>query len=252
MDTDAYLNRINYSGPLVPTAATLASVHRAHLLTVPFENLDIHMRRPLTLDVNAFFEKIVRRRRGGFCYELNGLFAELLRTLGFEVSLLSARVIDKGHTGPEFDHLTLVVELAERWLADVGFGDSFLEPLRLDHPGEQVQGNRACRLTHSEDEWTMSRRTSDSVWRPCYHFTLRPRRLEEFAGMFNYHQTSPDSIFTGDRLCSLATEDGRTTISGSRFIITHGNERQVRVLEDEADYERALREHFGVDLIRTA
>src|SRR6187397_3354830 len=108
MDFQSYLQRINYRGEQTPTAATLRELHRAHLLTVPFENLDIHLGRPIVLEQGALFDKIVRRRRGGFCYELNGLFAALLYKLGFDVTMLSAGVARAdGSYGPEFDHLTL-------------------------------------------------------------------------------------------------------------------------------------------------
>src|SRR3984893_16188417 len=152
MDIRAYLKRINYKGPVAPSAETLRLLQVAHLCTVPFENLSIHSGEPIVLDDQALFEKIIRRRRGGFCYELNGLFAALLRTLGFDVTMLSARVAnDEGVFGPDFDHMTLQASLADPWLVDVGFGDSFLEPLRLDEESEQVQGSRAYRIDR-EDE----------------------------------------------------------------------------------------------------
>ena len=111
MDIHAYLSRIGYRGTLEPSAATLHALQQAHLLAVPFENLDIHLGRPIVLDQTALFDKIVARRRGGFCYELNGLFAVLLRELGFEVTLLSAGVARaSGGFGPEYDHLTLLVD----------------------------------------------------------------------------------------------------------------------------------------------
>ena len=133
MDASAYLQRINYVGPLAPSAETLRQLHLAHLLSVPFENLSIHRREPIVLDDAALFEKIVRLQRGGFCYELNGVFAALLRSLGFKVTMLSAEVANgKGEFGPPFDHMTLMVTLEDRWLADVGFGDSFREPLRSE------------------------------------------------------------------------------------------------------------------------
>src|SRR5215213_9188134 len=110
MDVQAYLRRINYRGEFAPTAAALRELHRAHLLAVPFENLDIHLGRPIVLEQQALFDKIVTRWRGGFCYELNGLFALLLRDLGFNVTLLAAGVARAdGSFGPEFDHLTLLV-----------------------------------------------------------------------------------------------------------------------------------------------
>src|SRR5215204_4139344 len=156
LDTKAYLERINYSGPLEPTAETLRRLQLAHLLAVPFENLSIRAGEPIVLDDEALFDKVVARRRGGFCYELNGLFAALLRALGFEVEMLSAAVWgDARGFGREFDHMALLVKLEERWLADVGFGESFVEPLRLDERGEQAQGARAFRIDREGDRLTL-------------------------------------------------------------------------------------------------
>ena len=107
MDVDAYLRRIGYCGSPRPTIGTLRALHVAHLATVPFENLSIHLGEPIVLDVEALFEKIVTRRRGGFCYELNGLFGAMLQALGFDATMLSAVVIGaSGEFGPEFDHMT--------------------------------------------------------------------------------------------------------------------------------------------------
>ena len=136
MDIDAYLDRINYHGSRAVNSETLRELQVAHLLAVPFENLSIHAHEPIVLDDEALFTKIVTKRRGGFCYEANGLFAALLRELGFDVVMLSAGVANaEGGFGPDFDHMALMVTLDERWLVDVGFGDSFREPLLLDERG---------------------------------------------------------------------------------------------------------------------
>src|SRR6202165_5245282 len=148
MDVKAYLQRIDYQGSLTPDIDLLRSLHRAHLFTVPFENLDIHLGREIVCDESRILRKIVNEKRAGFCYELNGAFAALLRAIGFRVTLLSCRVARQdGSYGPEFDHLTLRVDLEEPWLADVGFGDCFLEPLRLGSRLEQEQTGRVYRLT---------------------------------------------------------------------------------------------------------
>jgi N-hydroxyarylamine O-acetyltransferase len=249
IDVGAYLKRIGYAGSLRPTPDTLRALHRSHLMTVPFENLDIHLGRAIILDEEALFEKIVRRRRGGFCYELNGLFASLLRELGFDVTLLSAGVArSSGGSGPEFDHLALLVKFQERWLADVGFGDSFIEPLRLDDPGEQLQQGSAYRITRSDGFRRLSRREGESMWHDLYRFTLLPHKLEDFNGMCDYHQTSPQSHFTRSRICSLATEEGRISLTDTQLIRTTGKERQEQSLSSAEEYDRMLRNHFGITI----
>ena len=249
MNISAYLQRLSYTGPITPTAETLRALHLSHLLTIPFENLDIHLGRPIVPDEVAFFRKIVTEQRGGFCYELNGLFAALLQALGFDVTLLSARVAgEDGSFGPEFDHLTVLVQLEERWLADVGFGDSFREPLRLDEPGEQVQVGGSYRLSQEGEAWIYSSRDEDNVWQPEYRFSLQPRQLADFAPMCHYQQTSPQSHFTQKRICSLATPDGRLTLSDFRLIVTRHGRREEQGIADQAAYEAVLRDYFGITL----
>jgi N-hydroxyarylamine O-acetyltransferase len=269
MDIQTYFQRINYHGPLAPTDETLRELHVAHLLAVPFENLNIGLGWPIVLDEAALFEKIVVRRRGGFCYELNGLFSALLRALGFDVTLLSAGVARAdGGFGPEFDHLTLLVRspssvvrgqlgrttndrsrtMDHAWLADVGFGDSFREPLRFDEPGDQRQGERGYRIACEGEYLTLMQREGDGDWEAQYRFTPQPRRIAEFAGMCRYHQTSPESSFTRKRVCTRATLTGRITLSDMRLITTIGSERQEQLLADEAEYRSALWEHFGIEL----
>jgi N-hydroxyarylamine O-acetyltransferase len=249
MDVDAYLNRIRYQGPRHPDAKTLSNLHRAHLLAVPFENLDIGLHRPIILDEGSFFQKIVLHSRGGFCYELNGLFAALLRELHFTVSLLSARVFNGATAGPEFDHLTLLVDTGERWLADVGFGDSFIEPLSLDDLSEQVQRNVGYRIEHAGDSWHLYSRQPTGASEPVYAFTLEPRGLEDFSARCAWQQTSSESHFTQKRICTIATPDGRVTLSDSRLIITQGDRRTEHIVADNEEYRASLRNYFGVDLV---
>src|SRR5215510_16507775 len=158
MNLQAYLKRINYNDPVAPTPETLRALQVAHLLTVPFENLSIHAGEPVVLNEDALFTKIVEKKRGGFCYECNGMFAGLLRALGFEVAMLGAGVAHaQGGYGPNFDHMALMVTLNDRWLVDVGFGESFVEPLLLDERGEQVQGTRSFRIVEDGDHLILMR-----------------------------------------------------------------------------------------------
>jgi N-hydroxyarylamine O-acetyltransferase len=251
MDVEAYLRRIGYPGGPEPVLGTLRGLHRAHLLAVPFENLDIGRGTPIVLDETRLFDKIVRRRRGGFCYELNGLFAALLRALGYTVTLLSARVHQGEGFGPEFDHLTLLVsggQLPGPYLADVGFGECFREPLPLVDGAERLDGPRAYRLRRVEDAWHLDERQAGGAWRPAYRFTLQPRQWQDFEAMCQYHQTSPESHFTRGRIYSLATPEGRLSLSEKKLVVTRGEARDERALETEAEWWAALREVFGVEM----
>ncbi|HEV7375476.1 MAG TPA: arylamine N-acetyltransferase [Pyrinomonadaceae bacterium] len=248
MDIKAYLERINYHGSLAPTAETLRELQVAHLLAVPFENLSIHAGQPIVLEDEALFTKIVERRRGGFCYEANGLFAALLRALGFDVVMLSAGVANgEGEFGPDFDHMTLMVSLEQRWLVDVGFGDSFLEPLLLDEQGEQAQGSRAYRILSDGAHLILMQRDEGNEWKAQYRFTLRGHTYADYAEMCRYHQTSPQSHFTKARICSRATPEGRITLSEMRLITTsQSGGRQERTLTSEEEYADVLRQQFGI------
>jgi N-hydroxyarylamine O-acetyltransferase len=256
MDVEAYLDRIRFQA-LKPHSHDhsnidlLRALHRAHLFTVPFENLDIHIGRKIVCDEGRILDKIVNERRGGFCYELNGALAALLRELGFKVTLLSARVThDEDGEGPEFDHLALRVDLDEPWLADVGFGDSFLDPLRLETEQEQPQSGRVYRVMSkptSAGRGFAVEKLAEDKWTRKYAFTLQPHELSDFSGMCHYHQTSPESHFTRQRICSMATPEGRITLSDNTLIEKRGETRQETLLSDE-EWRAKLRDLFGIIL----
>jgi len=249
MDVEQYLRRIEYDGPLEPSRASLRSLHRQHLYTVPFENLDIALGVPIVLQPERLYDKIVARRRGGFCYELNGLFCELLTALGFRVSMLSGCVRrDGGGFGPEFDHMLLKVELPEPWLADVGFGESFVDPLPLTAGTEEWENGHLFGVVPENGGWELYRRDSDGTQIPLYRFSDVARTLPEYVPMSEYHQTSSDSSFTRRHICTMARPDGRITLAGMRLIEAKNGFRQERLLADEAELRECLRELFGVEL----
>lgn len=248
IDAQAYLDRIGYAGPAQPSLENLRALHRAHLLSVPFENLDIPLlRRPLVLEPAALFEKIVERRRGGLCYELNGLFAELLRALGYRVELLSAAVFRPGGVwGAPFDHLALRVELDAPWLADVGFGrDSFREPLRLDLDAPQERAPAAYRVTADGPLRVLQMRT-EGIWSDLYRFELEPHAFEEFGPMCLHHQTEPGAPFYGVPVAGLATPRGRITLVDRKLKIVADGAAQEFELSGESERADALREYFGI------
>jgi len=186
----------------------------------------------------------VTRRRGGWCYELNGLFALLLETLGFSVTRYSAAVVLSAPPSPDFAHLTLRVDLDRPWLADVGFGASFTRPLRFDEEDDQERDGKRYRLARAAD----GRMTLHEDDVPQYAFELAPRRMHEFAEMCRVQQTEPGSHFLQAPMCTRATEEGRETLSGMRLITTAPHGRSERELEDEEEQMAALRDVFGIDL----
>jgi len=247
IDVPAYLDRIDYRGSIVPSLEVLSTLQLAHLRTVPFENLSIHAGQPIVLNDDALFQKIVVRRRGGFCYELNGLFASLLRVLGFSVQMLSAGVADsEGVFGPEFDHMTLLVTLDERYLVDVGFGDSFEQPLRLDYRGEQAQGRRGYDILEADGAFVLRQKELDGDWKNQYRFSLQQHDYPDYEDRCVFQQTSPESHFTTGRICTLATTSGGITLSELRFITTTNGEKEERLLADDEEYAALLRERFGI------
>jgi N-hydroxyarylamine O-acetyltransferase len=253
VDIPAYLQRIRYHGSLKPTWETLRDLHLAHLYSVPFENLDISLGRPILLDEQRIFEKLVRRRRGGFCYELNGLFAALLTALGFQVTYLSASdAKEDGAYGPEFDHLVLLVtspqDPATAWLADVGWGDTYRQPLLAHTPAEQAQDGRIYWLEPQGEYRLLWQRDADGTAERQYRYTFQPRRFQDFAAICHYHQTSPESSFTRRRICTLALPGGRLTLSDMRLIVTLGGKRTERPVGEDGEYRRLLHDLFGVTL----
>ncbi|MGH8881507.1 MAG: arylamine N-acetyltransferase family protein [Stackebrandtia sp.] len=242
----AYLDRIGAAWPAAADADALRELQIAHLRAVPFENLSIHLGEPISLAMDQLLDKIVTRRRGGFCYEVNGAFGWLLRQLGFDVTILGASVYNGTTPGPPFDHLTLRVDAEQPWLADVGFGSFSHHPLRWNETGPQTDPAGSYRLrpeangdiTVLENDW------------PEYRIETRPRRLSDFEPTCLYQQKSPRSHFTRSLTCSRLTDNGRITLSSHTLTHTvNGNRTQTR-LESDAEILAAYQDHFGIRLPR--
>src|SRR5207245_8923950 len=238
MESKTYMERIGHRGQLRASVEVLRKLHSKHMLSVTFENLDIHLGRPIILSENAFYNKIVKHRRGGFCYELNGSFARLLKKLGFKVSMLSARVARKGGGfSPDFDHMTLLVQLKEPWLADVGFGDSFTEPKQLKMSYPQADHGKDYRFTRKDGWILLSRRTKGQrIWGPQYKFSLTPRKLQDFIPRCRWQQTSLRSHFRQGRLCTRLTPNGRFTLTDTKFMVTRGNNQVQRLVKGHEEF----------------
>jgi len=247
MDIKQYLERITHVGPISPTLEVLSKLQMLHLLNVPFENLDIHNKTKI--DLTNLFDKIVTRRRGGFCYELNGLFYELLIQIGFTVKMVSARVYDgKGNYSAEFDHMALIVEIMDNsYLADVGFGEFLFFPIKIEL-NKEISDPRGIFKIEIFDEFyhVVEKKNTDGSFIPEYIFSKKERRLEEFSEMCNYHQTNIASHFMQKRVCSLPTGNGRITLTGNKLKITENGDVSERVLNNEEQVTQELWNHFGI------
>jgi N-hydroxyarylamine O-acetyltransferase len=246
----AYLDRIAVPRFAIADAATLRVLHRAHQIAVPFENLSIHLAEPISLDDGDLLDKIVSRRRGGFCYELNGAFALLLRALGADVTLVAARVQSSDGLGPPFDHLALVVRLADAsgpYLADVGFGSHSVYPLLLESRHEQDDPAAARFLLADAPEGDVDVLADGKLQ---YRVERRGRSMADFVPTCWWQQTSPESHFTRSTICSRLTEDGRVSISGRSLIRTAGGSRTEEELPTDDAVLTAYRDHFGIALDR--
>ncbi|MBS2537929.1 arylamine N-acetyltransferase [Catenulispora sp. NF23] len=235
---------------LKPDVDTLRLLHRAHVLTVPFENLSVHLPGEETsLELPALVDKIVTRRRGGFCYELNGLFAALLEAIGFGVERMAARTYsaERGaFTNSPLDHLALRVTDAagEVWLADVGFGKHSELPLRYTERGAQPDPFGTFQLVETADG-LLDVQLNGS---PQYRIDPRALELADFEMGRWWQVTSPASVFRRNLMCSLPTPDGRVTLNGRRLITTDADGRREKVLKEDAAVLAAYRELFGIEL----
>jgi N-hydroxyarylamine O-acetyltransferase len=216
-------------------------------MTVPFESLDIHLDRPISLVLDALVAKIVDGHRGGFCYENNSLFAAALGALGVPHELLSAGVIRADGTfGPPFDHLVVRSEFGGvEYLLDVGFGEGFRAPLPIDGEWHDEAPSAEYRARHDGDEVLVEHRKHDQI-RPDYRIDLHPREQAEFSAMCRYHQTSPDSGFTRRWTVSLATDTGRVTAVPGRLVETHHGERTETPVAGAAQLAEVLETRFGI------
>lgn len=250
-DTDLkdYLQRIGITKIPNPDIISLIEIHKAHLLNIPFENLSIHYKEPIHLDERKLFQKIISNKRGGFCYELNGLFFNFLQKIEYGCKMISARVFgDSGKPGPEFDHMAIIVNCEDKkLLCDVGFGDSFYEPLELINNKVQSDQNKFYVIREEHPDNFILYSSEDKIqWEPQYSFTELSRSLNEYEPMCIYHQTSSDSHFTQKIVCTKATENGRITLTKRKLIITEEKNKTEFPVENDEIFRSYLQKYFQI------
>ena len=247
IDLDAYFRRIGYAGPQTPSLETLEALHLAHATSIPFENLDILMGRGIQLDLDSLQRKLVGERRGGYCFEQNLLFATALEELGFDVTLLSARV-RYGATGVRpRTHMLLLVTVADgRWIADVGFGgEGLLRPVRLAPGVESAQFRWTYRIVTEGRHYVLQSRRPDG-WMDMYAFTLEPHERVDYEVSNHFTSTYPSSPFRSMPIVQRPSPDARYILRG-RELTTETDVMTTRMIGDEELLD-VLRETFGIDL----
>lgn len=251
-DLDAFLERIHYRDSTLAGASALRNLHIAYTLNVPFENLDVYYGRPIPLDGASLYRKIVTDRRGGYCFEMNGLFSLALEALGFKVANLLARVALNGGQYTTKTHQAMLVEAdGNKWLADVGFGnDGIIAPLLLEENREQTQFAHTYRLvTHAALGYVLEKKNGDG-YSPLYAFSLDPCGPEDFVMSNHFTATFPGSFFRTMRMCTMPTKEGRITLTDSHFKVVQGSAARETPIAGEGEFHVLLKEHFGLDLER--
>lgn len=241
-----YLERIGLAGPLPVTVETLSAIQWAHLHSVPFENLDISaLDQPFTLAISDIYVKVVEANRGGFCFELNGLLAMLLESMGYEVWRMAARFSDVPDADP-FDHLILMVTVpadGSRWYVDVGAGR--VNPaLPVPIGGESADGRHRSRFT--EERWVGESLSEEGVWSPVLSWGPEAYQLRDFQPRCTHFQTDPESFFRSGALCSMLAPGGRVTLAKRTLIATIDGQREERELVSNDEIAEVLATVFGI------
>lgn len=251
MQIQAYLDRIGYAGTPRPDLETLKRVHRAHVEAIPYENLDVQFGRPLTRAIGPIFEKIVERKRGGWCYEMNGLFSWALEKIGFKVTRLAGGVTrEKVGDGIVGNHLVLLIDLGDIWLADAGFGDGLIEPVRLREGAFRV-GPLECRLDRIDGGWwRYANDPTGSAPSFDFHEDISDEALLEERCRFL--QTDPASPFVMNALVQRWRAEAHYSMRGRVLQTINGAGKEKSLIEDAGHYVETLRDTFALDLPEAA
>ena len=245
---EAYFKRIDYQGEAKPNLATVTALMRRQLLSVPFENLDIQDGKIISLNPNDIVQKILHQQRGGYCYEVNGLFAMALAALSIPYFFIAARPITHGARKPK-THMALVAKLqGEKWLCDLGFGGYGIRaPMRLSALDLEVnQDGELFMLSLDQENELILKMHNKLAWEELYGFDLTPQNWADFAPANYFNSTHPDSIFTRKLLVAICTPTGRKIAFGNRFKKIENGQESKQLLSAE-NRSQILREEFGLN-----
>jgi N-hydroxyarylamine O-acetyltransferase len=244
-----YLRRISHSGRVRLTDDGLEALHRAQVCTIPFENFDVLLGRGISLEPAKVFNKLVRKSRGGYCFELNGLFLMALQAFGFKARALLARVHRHGTPSGRGHQISLVTVQGRDWIADVGFGSPHLPaPMPLEIGYSATLDGREFRLAEAGPFGTMLQTLGDGRWQNLYSFDEGYVCQGDIAYGNHYTSTHPDSFFTFARVAALPSPGGRVSLFDRTLRISTSETDQVIELEEGQLYLDALKIHFGIEL----
>ncbi len=252
LNLDSYFERIKYTGRTDVTEETLRNLHIAHTLNIPFENLDVYYGRPVLLDPESLSGKLINNRRGGYCFEMNGLFSLVLQRLGFRVKNLLARGTIDGIDYIAKTHQVLLIEKGnKKWLADVGFGnDGIMAPLLLEEGTDQQQFAHTYRLIkHSKFGYVLQKKDRND-YTSLYAFTLEECQPMDFVMSNHFTSTFPNSFFLTMRMITMPTKEGRITLTDSHFKISANGDTTENKIENDDEFKMVLKKYFDLDLDR--
>jgi N-hydroxyarylamine O-acetyltransferase len=251
INLDEYFERINYSGTTDATEETLNDIHICHTLSIPFENLDVFYGKLPLLDEATLHNKIVKNQRGGYCFEMNGIFSFVLQRIGFKVTNLLARVTIDGINYTSKTHQAILVETGNnKWIADVGFGNNgIIAPLLLVEDSDQKQFAHAYRIIKEPrfGGYLLQKKEGDT-YNSLYAFTLDECYPEDFVMSNYYTATFPESFFIKMRMCTIPTKEGRITLTDTHFKIVKSGDISESGIKNDAEFGRYLKEYFRLDL----
>lgn len=250
VDLEAYFNRIGWGDEVKPTYQALAGLLQAHMSAIPFENLDVLLNRPVRLDLDSLQAKIVRSRRGGYCFEQATLFAAVLQALGFQPVSHLARVtlFSPRHASPRA-HMFLTVALPEgTFVVDPGFGAlASCTPIPLEEASQNPPSDRTHWMARDDRFWVMRTRTEDGTI-DAWATTLEPENPVDFELGNHFTATHPVSPFVNRIMMRAITPDGRVTVMNRDYTVWRGNTPHPGQLADRTALRALLAEHFGFDL----
>jgi len=248
LDLPAYLRRIEYAGKRRASRAVLEALHQAHVTHIPFENLDILLGRAIALDLGTLQAKLVAGRRGGYCFEQNLLFAAVLRSFGFAVTQLAARVRLGADSLRPRTHMTLQVDVdGERWLTDVGFGAAG-PLLPVPHAaGEASRQNAWSFRIADENGHSLLQSSHGGSWEDLYIFSQEPQHRVDYELASHYTSTHPSSKFTQVATAQRIAPEVRFTLRDRDYSEDRGGEIMRRTLADDDEVLDVLADTFGLE-----